>query len=185
MDSVRFKSTNSGMRDVIAGGSMVIPSGTFPAILERSIDTKIDSAWAKGPLTSGNWVLVSSNYVLDSAFYWYTNQSLQPYAHALYDDTGLHDVNYFKELVTGISDVAPAQSWSVYPNPVVNTLQINSDGSFHGTYELKVLNSLGQLVVNGTTSQNQLDVSFLKSGNYLLNLTDASGKTITLRFSKN
>jgi hypothetical protein len=185
LDSVRYKSTNGSVRDVLASGNMILPSGTLPAMLERSVDTQIDSAWGKGIITLNQWVLLLNTIKVDSAFYWYTNQSLLPYAHALYDSTGLHDVNYFKTSSVGISEMKPAASWSIYPNPVVNTLHINSDGNFHGNYELKILNVLGQVVMKGNTSRNQFDVSSLSEGVYILNLVDEEGKTITLKFNKN
>jgi hypothetical protein len=185
MDSVHFKSTNSGQRDVIASGDMIIPSGTFPAMLERSINTKIDSAWAKGAATGNQWVLVSSDYEMDSAFYWYTNQSLLPYAHALYDQTGLHDVNYFQSMIVGVSETFTDLSGSIYPNPVVNMLHINMPANIRSSYAIEIFNSQGQSVMKGNASLNRINVSFLQPGIYFLNLMDAGGKTSSVRFVKN
>lgn len=187
LDSVRSKSTVVGQRNVIASGNMILPSGTLAAILERSIDTQIDSIFGKSALTNNQWVFLNRSTSTDSAFYWYTNQSLEPYAHALYDNTGLHDVNYYREtLVTGLDETkAMPTAGNVYPNPVNNILYFNLPAVSKGDYELKMLNAEGQLVMKGNTTMNQMDVSRLVPGVYILQLTDADGNMSSTKFIKN
>ena len=68
-------------------------------------------------------------------------------------------------------------SISVYPNPAVNTITITSNFGYINKF--KIINVLGQTVINGSLSSNQIDVSNLKRGVYLLQLKDK-----TLKFMK-
>lgn len=61
---------------------------------------------------------------------------------------------------------------NVYPNPTLNTLKItNFDNN---TY--KVLNMLGESVLDGTTQDGMIDVSKLRNGNYVLFVTNETGE---------
>ena len=51
--------------------------------------------------------------------------------------------------------------------------------------KLKILNAQGQLIAQGSTTFNQIDVSYLQPGIYFLSLTDTDGKTSTSKFIKN
>ncbi len=186
LDSVHYKSTISGQRNVIASGDMILPMGTLPAILERSIDSTIDTLWVKGAQTGNQWVISPGfpQTSTDSAFYWYTNQSLLAYAHALYDNTGLHDVNYFKNRVTGVKEIN-TQAGFAYPNPVNNILYISLPVNTPASYDIRIMNAQGQEVMKGKTSVNQLNVSLLQPGIYHLELWATNGNKSVIKFVKN
>lgn len=185
IDSVHYRSTIGGQRDVTASGNIILPSGTFPAILERSINFNVDTLWIKGVPTGNQWVISPGfpQSSTDSSFYWYTNNSNQPYAHALYDDTGLHDVNFFKDLITNISAPEKTFSSTIYPNPSNGILNVTLPSST-GVCTFMIFNSTGQLVAKGSLTINQLNLSTLPSGLYSLQLTAADGKTSTTKFLK-
>lgn len=184
VDSVRFKSSITAQRNVLASGNMILPSGTLPAMLERSIDSTVDSLWMKAAITGNLWVLAPGfpQTTTDSSFYWYTNQSLNPYAHALYDDTGLHDVNYFKETLTGISDVPAASHISLYPNPVSDRIYLGLPGMGPNDYSVEIYTVTGSLVKTTRTVNGQIDVSGLSAGTYFLNLINQQGAVTTMKF---
>lgn len=186
VDSVHYKSTITGQRDVIAAGNMILPSGTLPAMLERSINSSIDTLWMKGAITLNQWIIAPNfpQTSLDSSFYWYTNQSLLPYAHALYDNTGLHDVNFYKATISGIAEHENSLSANVYPNPVTDVLHLNIAENFQGNHEISIYNSCGQLVMKATNWLDQINVSHLHPGIYFMRLNDSSGRNVSLRFIK-
>jgi hypothetical protein len=187
VDSVHYKSNITGQRDVIAGGNMIIPSGTFPAILERSINYSVDSLWIKGSITAGQWV-ISPGFPqtnLDSAFYWYTSQSLLPYAHALYDNTGLHDVNYFKAMSsTGISETAAAGAVKLYPNPAEETVHLNLPAA-KGNYSVNIYSMNGAVAYHINTDLPTLNISKLTKGLYVVEVSNENGFLYTTRLVKN
>lgn len=73
----------------------------------------------------------------------------------------------------------------IYPNPVSNNLTITAP--FTGNIQLKVINYLGQIVLeqNQNTSSIELDVSKLSKGLYYVKMTSKYGNSQTIKFIKN
>jgi len=188
IDSVRYKSTVYLNAEVIAAGDIILPSGTFASLLERKINSSVDTAWMKGTTTGNQWVIAPGfpSSEMDSAFYWYTNQSVQEFAHALYDDTGLHDVHYFKEqLTTSVNYIkAKASSLTAYPNPVQDFLGIKGL-NFETVKEWSITNVEGQLIRKGNSNLENLSIRSLSKGTYLISIVSDSGLINTVRFIKN
>lgn len=130
VDSVWVIKTVHGDREMVATGNLVVPAGTFTALLERSVSTSYDTVYIKSATTGGVWTLAPGQPSMeqDSNFYWYNETSLIPYAHALYENGVLHDVNYFMSVTTdpvGIAGHVSAPKWSFYPNPVEDVARIS------------------------------------------------------------
>ncbi|MFT7234071.1 MAG: hypothetical protein ACI8TA_003300, partial [Cyclobacteriaceae bacterium] len=64
-------------------------------------------------------------------------------------------------------------TFSVYPNPVMNQLQVSTTGD---DFEGMILDLSGVLVKSFNT--NKLDVSTLKAGIYILRIKDLTGAMI-------
>lgn len=188
IDSVRYKSTLFLDANVIAAGNMVLPSGTMPSLLERRINTSIDTAWMKGTVTGNQWVMAPGfpQTTIDSSFNWYSDQSLQHYAHALYDDTGLHDVHYFKsQLTTGLNETKNSSaSFLAYPNPAVDFLGVKGLKTPEAT-EWKVLDANGREVLKGNSTLQNLNIKNLNKGSYTLQFITPAGLSHQVRFIKN
>lgn len=78
----------------------------------------------------------------------------------------------------------------IFPNPVENRAKLELDGSSAGLWEASIFDQLGRRVMeqalsieNGKTLST-LDLSHLPSGWYSLQLTQANGRTETLRLLK-
>lgn len=73
-------------------------------------------------------------------------------------------------------------SVKIYPNPVKNSLNVNSEETLES---VKIYNLLGQKVLelNPNNAFQSIDVSALKSGTYLVQ-TEANGKRMTTKFLK-
>jgi chitodextrinase len=74
-------------------------------------------------------------------------------------------VNSFNFVTTDHSNYQPTIGFNLYPNPVNNTLTVSLFGA--DAQSFKIINMLGQVVMNGNYKQT-LDVSSLKSGVYVL-----------------
>jgi hypothetical protein len=70
----------------------------------------------------------------------------------------------------------------IYPNPVINTLQLNAIQPFAGSI-IKVLDVMGQEVISARLVTNRIDVSKLPAGVYTLVISN-NEKHITKRFMK-
>ncbi len=58
----------------------------------------------------------------------------------------------------------------LYPNPVINTLSIRRTDDFEATYS--ITNLIGQTLLSGKLTNNQINVSSLSKGVYLLSISD-------------
>jgi hypothetical protein len=74
----------------------------------------------------------------------------------------------------------------LFPNPVINTLQINhSKQKMISPLEYSVVDCLGRKAANGIAADEKgIDVSELKNGLYLLKLRDKEGKLFQSKFLK-
>ena len=68
---------------------------------------------------------------------------------------------------------------NVYPNPAVNTIQFDGNES----YNYSIVNALGQVVSEGTTTSQSIAVSNLDNGMYTLRLNNENG-SLTSKFFK-
>ncbi|RTZ46323.1 T9SS type A sorting domain-containing protein [Chryseobacterium arthrosphaerae] len=68
------------------------------------------------------------------------------------------------------SEVNKKNTFGVYPNPVNDILNITG---LSGETQFEIHNAVGQLVKNGKTSNNQIHVSELAKGVYVITLNNA------------
>lgn len=71
---------------------------------------------------------------------------------------------------------------ALYPNPVKDILNIQSKAS--GEFSYKIMNTAGQIVTKGNSTDKKVSVEKLTVGNYIIELTDKSGNTMTNKFIK-
>jgi len=83
--------------------------------------------------------------------------------------------------VTGIDDISIMETIILYPNPV-NTF-LNIQNPENKTYDYTIHNLLGQTIQLGKTQQ-QINVSQLSQGVYIIQLKTGNGKLITQKFIK-
>lgn len=129
--------------------------------------------------TEGNqWYL--NNEILPGA----TTQSIQVNQNGLYRVTAslnscIASAEYEFIVAAAEEEVTNRNSVSVYPNPVVDKLNINISDSDQNTVVVKLFNSLGQLIAVTTTQGNQdqrceFDMRDLPSGVYIIRSTGIS-----------
>lgn len=69
---------------------------------------------------------------------------------------------------------------NIYPNPAVNTIQFDCNES----YSYSIVNTLGQVVSEGSTSSQSIVVSNLENGMYTLRLNNENGSLSSKFFKK-
>ena len=69
---------------------------------------------------------------------------------------------------------------NIYPNPAINTIQFDGNES----YSYSIVNTLGQVVSEGTTSSQSIVVSNLENGMYTLRLNNENGSLSSTFFKK-
>ena len=77
-------------------------------------------------------------------------------------------------------------SLNIYPNPTSENLHINILGQQIGELNLKILDLQGRILLNKVINHpnENLDVSFLPSGTYILTATNSNGLSLSEKFVK-
>ena len=118
----------------------------------------------------------SINCLFEDQIYWSTGAS-SPWGSwtFIHNNVGV-DVTNINESIIVESD------FKIFPNPASN--QLNIDG-LNEEYALKILNIQGQLFyeMNNIQGHQKIDVSFLPSGLYFINVNNNKGNQ-TIRFIK-
>jgi hypothetical protein len=73
-----------------------------------------------------------------------------------------------------VAEPAIASTLQLYPNPANDVLRIENDAADNSMY--RVYDALGQLVMSGHLTQNQLDISQLGNGLYILRVAGMVGR---------
>jgi hypothetical protein len=78
-----------------------------------------------------------------------------------------------------------ANIFSIYPNPTKDILNLVCEGEME--YSMSLYNSLGQMLMNTEfqSRQNNIDVSALNTGIYMLTIKTKSGQQSNFKFIKN
>ncbi len=100
-------------------------------------------------------------------------------------DKNSESVMLTSDLVTAIGDIAFTAHITTYPNPVYHVLNISLPLQFTNR-DMSLFNSLGQLCLTATLQgeNNQVDVSSLKPGVYLVVMKDNDGSRRTIKIIK-
>lgn len=94
--------------------------------------------------------------------------------------------------LSSVNELLKPESLSVFPNPAADVLNINIRVNENAIVDVRVVNSVGQVVMYPLNNLNvagnhfhQMDVSSLSTGLYVIELIDrASGKVWTQKFQK-
>lgn len=82
----------------------------------------------------------------------------------------------------GVDDIERI-TFSVFPNPSYDYINLDIDESYFPKGNLNISNSIGQVVVNKNIISNRIDVSHLESGVYFVRL-NSNNRVATSRFIK-
>lgn len=83
----------------------------------------------------------------------------------------------------GINEVNNANKMHIYPNPVLNTLHIESEQYFGAGSAIEITNALGQTVLK-LPYNNEIDVSNISNGCYFLKIIRSNNETFHSKFIK-
>jgi len=86
-------------------------------------------------------------------------------------------------LYTGLNNVTPLPTFTLSPNPTTGSLKITPPTNTGANYNIEVTNLLGQTVYKTYVTNNQINISNLAPGMYLLNL-EVNGAYQTTKFVK-
>jgi hypothetical protein len=101
------------------------------------------------------------------------------FAECYYDN---NDLDYLKEILSSVSEIEN-NDFSIYPNPVSDILVLSSSETVS---DMEIFNSSGQKVYfeQLKNNQNEIVVSFLTKGLYVLKIHKMNGQTLFYKFVK-
>lgn len=138
-------------------------------------------------LNSGNW---EENVTLHYTYNDYNNPAT---ITATIDDEpeeGMIKFYYetYEDGISGIDPVASNKDFNVYPNPFSNNINIDWKGKQQSNVTIRLTNIAGQEVYKTsmklTTGKNAVSIPSLNSGNYILLIQDADGKSWSSKMVK-
>jgi hypothetical protein len=95
----------------------------------------------------------------------------------LYGMTGIY---IYGNTPTGIQSMS-ADQWSVFPNPCKNSIHLESAEKF-SSYILADLT--GKIVSRGSITDNEIDISYISAGFYILSTTNKDGQMSAIKLVK-
>lgn len=183
-DSVRVRFYGTHHYKVDSWGSLILPNGTFNAL--RLKDTLIFNI-TEEELNSGTWTLAYEQYDTLYSNVFVTNdpgtrnELLKQY---LYDNGSVEDNSwsYTRRNYLAIDEKLKSNIFSLFPNPVINEISIESKVNFDSYY---ITDLMGKIVINKTIYQeNKINVSSLAKGKYILTMVTKNNHS-SLSFVKN
>jgi len=181
-DSVRLKVSLITDRNVQGWGTLELPHATYEGtLLEKSIETQIDSLWIKMPFIG--WI-PGTGYPqtsVDSSYRWLTGEILHPFAEAYYDEGVLNNVYYYYDNTLGFHTFIPEKTATLqlWPNPAFDFIKIESELILSNPAVVSIYNLNGRLVlresVKAGESATLIDINKLKPGIYSAVLQSAEG----------
>jgi PKD repeat protein len=164
--------------------------GNDNGVLEASEKiSQITTFSADGTTLTGSFTVPSTalrNHPLRLRLYWHGlrfDGGVEPDPNPQVRDEDYDQVRDFTAQISGValattaSTIAGGSSWTVSPNPATEVITLTS---LRQAQELRILNSLGQLIAQRSVQPSsdgsfQLPVGFLANGLYYLQLSGQSG----------
>ncbi len=86
------------------------------------------------------------------------------------------------DLLVSTNNISESQSTEIYPNPASHTIFIKSN-SLEKIKTISIFNTLGQRVIKNNSNENQIDISALENGIYILKV-ELNGETVIRKIIK-
>ncbi|MGC8865039.1 MAG: T9SS type A sorting domain-containing protein [Bacteroidales bacterium] len=186
-DSVKLVSTIITQRAVNAWGTLILRSGTYEGtLLEKTITTRIDSAWTK--VIFLGWIPIPGFPMTetDTAYNWFTELSTHPFASISYDTTGASTGgSFYAGDITSVGHMPRDEhELLLTPNPVATQAVLSAHKTM-SSYTL--LDIQGRQITEQEikTTSVLLNLETLRPGIYLLRVRFSDGSVATRRFVKN
>ncbi len=160
------------LNQVIASGNMIIPSGTYPAILTKITTSSIDSIFIKDSTTNWQWLFSyaeNSNWI-SGGYFWFTNNSTNPYAMISADGGTNYSIQYYMSQTPGVGIVELIHNKNIlgiYPNPANNKLHIENMNERNTFFLISDISGRLLMKVN---IQSEIDISELAQGIYFISV---------------
>lgn len=175
-----------------------IAAAPFDLAIDMPAEVDINTMVIFNPITTASlvdyvWELGEGNYFnQETAFYTFTEVGTYPIRLRGVDSDGCAVIvqrDIVVKLANNIEELGPNEYFRYYPNPSQGELLIDLSLSGADVSDLQLFNALGQIVyqqrLDGQAKwQQQLDLSALPAGTYLLQVRATDGRRISGKVQK-
>ena len=194
-DSIRYRCIFTQNKKVDAWGTLSLPDNNYEVLREKIIeekeyrvDVKIGNLPWQDITSSVDDPLIQKKH-LNYSYHFHSNETNSKVAVAYMKENQVNPKAVYYTVSDPSSTMRTADGRPdvyAYPNPAINEVRFEFSNLKPNTYALKIYNILGMVVRQENYNLNgfntvKLDISKLRKGTYLYNLTDAKGKTIATR----
>ncbi|MBA3682543.1 MAG: T9SS type A sorting domain-containing protein [Bacteroidetes bacterium] len=155
-------------------GTVLLPGGlTYTNVLQVTATQTINITLMAGPFPAGTATVISTNYQ-----YYHSTQKFPIISVNYQNITGSFSgssaaVRINNNVIAGIKETSLKADFSIFPNPATDKLNILLTNKKAENVSVNIMNNLGQLVKaidlgNSTTINNQIDLTGLSSGMYVI-----------------
>ncbi|MCX6273585.1 MAG: T9SS type A sorting domain-containing protein, partial [Bacteroidetes bacterium] len=157
----------------------------FPYPPPQGISQNGDTLFANQGAVSYQWYF-NGNIISAATNYFYVAQASGDFNVVATDGNGCEVEAVIFNVIASVQAAEGSGSVQVFPNPVMDKFTIQNLIVTSGTtVEISICNMLGEKIFEReiTTSEKQLDISFLQSGIYLLRI-ETAGKIFDRKLVK-
>ena len=182
-DSIWFKSESLKDDTIIGSGELLLPSGTFYALKQKTVEIRTDSLFAHLTFPAPGWIVILATKDTKRLYTWWVNGVGIALEIDLDSLGAVENFNYTLEApVLSIPDNPSYELAKVYPNPASDFVTISVNAATNKDLMMVVFNSLGQMVDIKTVSNRyaslgsiQLNLHGYPEGIYYYSLKDTEG----------
>lgn len=198
IDSLRVSVVTSNNSTVDAFGTLILPSGSYEVLRERSnlsVNTKIYAksflGWTEIPpsLLAGSQFEDFIGEQNSTVYNFYSNDAKEILARVLLDTDGNTVSTEFMgtEISSNLQTISPNQNEIIaFPNPSYGDINIEMINYPLGKYKMEVYNIVGKKLWHQdfdlkSNRVHKVDLTHLRKGTYLYSLFDKNGTKLTTK----
>lgn len=176
VDQIRLTHSGHVFDTTDAYGTLITPTGSYDALRVKTVDYTHDIVEVK-VFSFSQWTEFSNTMDTSTSYSWHAKEEMLAIAEMAFDSLG-NPSRFTFSTVPPVTTVAVEESsdneWTVYPQPASDFLYFKGATSIIG-FNAQIYSIDGRIVKNEMMMSNRIALGDLKSGIYVLHLTDSKG----------
>lgn len=180
VNRVRLTHTGHVYDTTDAYGTLITPTGTYNALRVKSVDFTTDVLEYK-LFSFSAWTLLSTTIDTSTTYSWHAKEqklAIAEFAFDSIDNPARFTYSAVPPVLTvGVIDVDEEIPFSLYPQPAIDQMFIKGLNQL-GNNRIEIFSIDGKMIRNEFITGNNLNVSNLKSGMYILRIIQSDSSVL-------